>query len=330
MYIENIKILVISGLILAMWGCGMLAKPKEDNQKAITVPQKISMEMPKELQSKQKPKKRKYLKKESNNTSIGYISLKEDIAQVEYNIDDVELSLLFINQVIGDIEGRCSDTQLEHICKIGEDELSFVIDKNLSKEINSSDYLVGDTISFGEVEFIRYPKREKYQYSIKFDNMFVDVLSTETIKWSEDKKQISSLYIENSQEDNLSLKIDYYTKSNGDQEIHINDNYLDKETNSSDIFSLNMLKKADRDRYYEITSNSKMVEYIDNSREDSYYSTEGILSSNGGYLLFYGEFYNERFGERETFDGEGKHISTYYCDDYVDCDIDDENSWEEL
>jgi len=112
------------------------------------------------------------------------------------------------------------------------------------------------------------------------------------------------------------LKIDYYTKSNGDQEIHINDNYLDKETNSSDIFSLNMLKKADRDRYYEIKSNSKMVDYIDNSREDSYYSTEGILSSNGGYLLFYGEFYNERFEERETFDGEGKHISTYTLDRY--------------
>jgi len=240
------------------------------------------------------------------------------------------LSLLFINQVIRDIEGRCSDTQLEHICKIGEDELSFVIDKNLSKEINSSNYIVGDTISFGEVEFIRYPKNRKYQYSIKFTNIFADIISTETIKWSEDKKQISSLYIENSQEHNLSLKIDYYTKINGDQEIHINDNYLDKITNSSDIFSLNMLKKANRDRYYKLTSNSKMIDYIDNSREYNYYSTEGILSSSGGYLLFYGEFYNDRFKERETFNGEGEHISTYYCDDYVDCDIDDEDSWEEL
>jgi len=315
-------------VIWAIWGCGMMGNPKEEEKVNLSAPQKVSMEMPKELKS-EKQKRTARLRKVNENKSLGYTFLKEDVAQVEENVLKLEQSLLFINQVIDEIDSKCKAFEFNSTCVIEADILSFTIDKNLSKEINDSNFMVGDEIVFGKVAFKKYPLTETYQYEIKLDYTFIETeLATETIKWSADKKRVVSLYDEETKEEALLLDLAYEIKADGTQEIEIDDVYFNKETNSSDDLKLNIVKKGDKERYYEVKSENKMLDYLDGEAEQSSFSTEGILSSDGGYLLFIGEYKGLIFKEKELFDGEGEHISTRYCDSDMECDMEEEESWE--
>ena len=309
--------------IFAIFGCGMMAK--DDESKKLSVPQKISMEMPKELKSDSKKSSTRNLKKieeDDNNSSLGYTELKEDVAQSEDMIADLELNLLFVNQVIEDIDTICKTVEIGEICTIDEDVLSFEIDENLSKKVADLGYLLGDTIIFGKTEFIRYSKKDTYQYEIKMDNNFVDVLSsTETIKWSKDEHQIYSWFEQETINDRQQIEIDYNISSTGEKIMQMEDNYFKKSTKESDNFALTIIKKTDDPRHYEISSKSNAVEYIDTKEEKSYFSSTGELSSHGGYLLFYGEFKGDKFTEREIFDNRGEQVETLFCMNNIDCDI---------
>jgi len=299
------SILILGGV----FGCGMMSSPKEDdNNKRISVPQKVSMEMPKELQE-EKVENQKSSKEQEENRSIGYTFLKEDVAEVEKNIATLNQTLLFISLVKEDIDDRCRGVELNSSCVIDEEELSFVVDEKLAKEINDTDFQMGDEIFFGRVEFIKHSSKELYQYEIELEYEFTDTfMAIETIKWSEDKKMILSLYDEEDEDEKIRLDVDYEIKDDGTQLVYIEDSYLDKDTNSSDILVLDILKRAGRDRYYELLSDNDMIDYVDGKIEKGYFSTEGVLSSDGGYLLFYGEIDGEEFEEKELFDGEGNHL----------------------
>ena len=311
--------------VFAIWGCGMMANPKEED-KELSAPQKVSMEMPKELQGK----KREQKPKEEERRSLGYLELKDDVAQAEEEIADLELNLLFVNQVIADIDSRCSSIELNKICTIEDGVLSFEIDENLSKKIDDPNYLIGDIIVFGKTEFVRYSEQAPYQYKIKLDNNFVDAISsTETIKWSKDEQRIYSWFEEETTKDKLDIKVDFNISTSGEKIMQIIDSYFNKLTKESDEFNLSIVKKVDEPRHYEVLSTSQILQYIDAKEEKSYFSSEGELSSSGGYLLFRGEFFDEEFREREIFDGSGEPVESYYCISDMDCDMEDEWTWEE-
>ena len=310
--------------VFAIWGCGMMVNPQEED-KELSAPQKVSMEMPKELQGKKREQKL-----EEERRSLGYLELKDDVAQAEEMIADLELNLLFVNQVIADIDSRCSSIELNRICTIEDGVLSFEIDENLSKKIDDPNYLIGDIIVFGKTEFVRYSDQSPYQYKIKLDNNFIDAISsTETIKWSKDEQRIYSWFEEESNKDKLDIEIDLNITTKGEKIMEIRDSYLDKLTKESDKFSLSIIKKVDEPRHYEVSSTSKMLQYIDEKENRNYFSSNGELSSSGGYLLFYGQFDGEEFREKEIFDGNGESVESYYCISDMDCDMEDEGSWGE-
>lgn len=317
-------------IIFAIFGCGMMANPKE----SLSVPQNISIEMPKALiedSNTTAQKSRKMQKEdEDDGKSIGYIELKEDVAHIEGERGELELILLFINQVVEEIDTRCKEVKLEEICRIEEDSLEFLFDENLSQKVieltgNALDeHEVGDTLSFGEIEFVQYADNKTYQYVLNLDATDSISVANETISWSRDERHIFSVYVEETSEMKNRIEIDYEKEESGNERIGVENSYLQKDGNFSDTFILNMLKKANTDETYELTSNSYGV---DEDLGDFFIYTVGELSNSGGYLDFDGEFDGEVFREIDRFDGDGEVISSRYCYEDEGCDMEDEATW---
>jgi len=328
MFKEKIAVSFMLILLFVVWGCGTMAK---DDDK-ISVPQDVSLEMPKALSSEtKKSKKRKKSLSKEDNRSSAYLELKEDVGFLEEKRVELELNLLFVNEVIETIERRCKEVDLEERCSIEEDVLTFVIDENLSKKIEAlthepSQYELGDELLFGAVELVKHSKALRYQYSLKMDTSFDDtaVASSETISWSKDEKKILSFYEEESSEFKKEIRIDFVKKENQEKQIVVEDGFIDKVEKRSDVFHFDLLKKPDVDETYQLSSKSSTVDA--DFRLNSFVSS-GELSNKGGYLNFEGSFDGETFKERETFDENGLPIDSFYCWSDMNCDLEDEGSW---
>ena len=322
------KLIIASLLLFVIWGCGTMAK-EEDK---ISVPQKVSIEMPKALESKEKRTKR-YLRqeKQDENKSSAYLELKEDVQFLEDKRVDLELNLLLINEVIDTIDVRCKEVALEKVCIIEEDALMVKIDENLSKKIielthEPLAYEIGDELVFGEVELVKYAKNALYQYRLKMDTTFDDILlsSSETISWSKDEDKILSYYIEENKEYKRDISIKFEEEKSKEKKIRVEDNLIDKVEKSSDSFYLEILKHADIDETYTVSSRSVN---IDSNLIKNSFASLGQLSNQNGYLNFEGLFEGETFKEKETFDGNGQLLSSSYCWSDMSCDLEDEESW---
>ena len=312
-------------LVFLIWGCGTMAK--EDDK--ISVPQKISIEMPKALRVNDK-KSKSYLKKEDNKSSA-YLELKGDVKFLEEKRVELELNLLFINEVIEQIDIGCKNIALEKICRFKESKLSFIFDENLSKAVLElthikSDYEIGYEVLFGEVELVKYGNNALYQYRLKMDTTFGDLLikSSETISWSRDKNKILSYYIEESQQNKREIRIKFEEEERKRKQIVVEDNFVNKIEKSSEAFYLKMVKEFDVNETYTLNSRSLS---IDSDLVENRFSSLGLLSNIKGYLLFEGVFETETFKERERFDGDGRLIGSTYCWSDMNCDLEDEGSW---
>jgi len=310
------KLIIISFLLFVIWGCGTMAK-EEDK---ISVPQKVSIEMPKVLKIEKNKEK-----------SLAYKELKEDVAYVEELSMGIEINLLFINEVASQIDNRCKKIVINSICNIPEDTLFFTFDENLSQRYRDltgekAIYTIGEELTYGKIEFIRYPKSETYQYRLKMDTSFYskDEVSSETITWSEDKHKIVASFKQKSSTLETEILIDYLQKKNGEKSILVDDLYLDKRNNRSDDFYLDLVKLTDINETYFINSRSLAINEFS---EEYTIDAEGELSNSGGYLDFNGIYYGEAFKEYESFDNEGNQLESLYCYENLECDMEDEESW---
>ena len=312
-------------LLFVVLGCGTMAK-EEDK---ITVPQKVSIKMPKALESNPQQSK-VYLKKEENKSSA-YLGLKEDVKFLEDKRVELEMNLLFINEVIDKIDVECKEVALEKVCNVKEESLIFVIDENLSKKIRELTheplvYELGDELLFGAVELVKYSQNALYQYRLKMDTTFEDSVtrSSETISWSKDENKILSYFEEEGSQFKREVTIKFEEEKDKAKKIVVEDNFLNKIEKSSDVFHLEMLKKSDKDETYNVNSNSVSInaDLVKNS-----FTSSGQLSNRDGYLNFEGVFEGETFKERETFDGNGVLIGSSFCWSDMDCDLKNEESW---
>jgi len=316
--------------ILLIWGCGTMAK----NDDTLSVPQKVSIDMPKALkvESSANENDLKFQKEENSRVkSEGYLELKEDVKFLEEERVNLEINLLFINEVIADIDKKCKNVAVEVACTVPDDTLSIIFDENLSskvKALTSDDfgYVLGDVLTFGDIEFVEHLDTNKYGYSLKIDTTFSDENSTSftSISWSKEQNLIHAEYNEESVEINSSLKIDFMKKEDGSRAIVVDDGFFNKIDHSSDSFHLNMVKKADEVETYEVNSTSVAT---DSDATQNRFSSVGKLSNLEGYLNFTGEFDGEIFKEHDTFDGSGNQLSSSYCYSGMDCDLANEESW---
>ena len=329
MFKNKININLMGIVLLTIWGCGTMEKEDE----TLSVPQKVSIKMPKALETKSATEK-KYQKsrRKENLKSAGYLELKEDVAFLEEQRVSLEINLLFINEVISKIDRECKEVSTEEKCSILEDKLSFVFDENLSdrlKGLTSKDlgYAVGDTLYFGKVDFIKHLPSNVYRYTLKMDIDFYNETNSsayENISWSKDERLIVSEYVEESASLKNSIKIDFSRKIDESREIVVDDSLFDKSDNSSDTFHFAMLKRADAEETYELNSSSMA---IDSDARKAYFASKGKLSNLGGYLNFNGKLDGELFKEKDVFDENGDIVRSSYCYSGMSCDLEDENSW---
>jgi hypothetical protein len=319
MFKDILKLTLSVVLLFVIWGCGTMSKEED----SISVPQTVSIEMPKALKSTQTV--------EVKEKSLAYKELKDDIAYVEELSIDIEINLLFINEVISQIESRCNEVEINGICKIPDDTLFFIFDENLSQRYidltgEKAMYTIGEELTYGDIEFVRYSKSDTYQYRLKMDTSFYseDEVSSETIKWSDDKRKIIAFFDAESSTLESEIVIDYLEEENGEKSILVDDLYLDKRDNSSDDFYLDLVKLNDINETYFVNSSSISINEFS---EEYTVDTEGELSNNGGYLDFEGSYYGEAFKEYEVFDKDGMQVESFYCYENLDCDMDDEESW---
>ncbi len=323
---KNILSLIIFNLLLfVIWSCGTMAKEDE-----VSVPQKISVELPKVIRPKKESNSSQKLLKRSKK-SFAYEELKEDVNYLNGLRVDIEVNLLFLDAVIKDIDKKCKDVVLNSSCKIPEDTLEFLFDEELSlryKKITNETnfYTIGDILTFGEIEFVRRSSSEKYAYNVKMDTSFAtNGTSSQTIEWSKNHRQVLSTYHEETNRLSSEIKIDYRKKESGEEQMVVDDGYKSKEDNSSDKFHFDLLKEVDTDETYRLSSNS---ESIDTDLTKISFNSTGVLSNQGGFLRFKGVAQSEKFAEYEQFDSDGNIIHSSYCyEDFDECRVDDEDSW---
>ena len=314
-----LKLAILSLLILQIWGCGTMSKPEEK----LFVPKKISIEMPKALQSTKKSVRKK--------KSLAYTELKEDVEYLENLRTDVEVYLLFLSQVINQVNQRCKNISTNKTCIIPEEELSFIFDKTISNQYTAltherAEYEIDDILFFGEIKFIKYANNSKYHYHVTMDTSFEneDEYSSETIEWSKDEKNILTIYKEESSTLKSEIQIDYLKKERGEKSIIVNDSYIDKTNNSLDKFHFKLVKKLDVNETYKVISDS---ETFNHTIEVYSFNSQGELSKNGGFLDFEGVDNGDFFREYETFNGDGSLLNILYCYEELACDMEDKESW---
>jgi len=390
------RTIVISiGVALLLVGCGSNSNSNSNNK--ISVPTKIDMEMPKALQTNSS-KKTERLHKEAEpiavpidapmddpmdtepndfdrqpNKSQGYYQLKDDIENAEMMQRDLQVNLLLADKIMPQIQEKCDNTPLGETCNIEANQLSFVLDEAMRKDIVkvtreefSEDYInskgateADKTFTLGAVSFTQYNSSADYQYALKmdmssFDNAYGENSSSlQTIKWSKDENRVWSIRHYGSNNSNSTISIRYLKKANGETQMEIDDEYESTVTPSMASISIpaptdeNVPKEeslplvddtptteqmkgefhfkiSNLNDYFKINANSK--DFM-NDQEMGIMNSIGEISDTGGYLSFVGNFMDEEYREKNTFDANGDIIFSGYCSRSESCDMNDESTW---
>ncbi|NEW61755.1 hypothetical protein GSY74_10700, partial [Sulfurovum sp. bin170] len=332
-------------LLLGIFGCGTMfdSTGSSGSRDKITIPKEISVKIP-EILKNSKNKRVEKIEKESveQNISQGYNRLKGNIEEIVWSQKMMEINLLFIEEVIGEIDRRCKKTALDKLCIIESGELSFAFNDNffielssiVNEEIDDSLYELKDKIIFlGEVKFTQYSKNENYQYNLKIDTSPLskllgdDETSIQILKWSKDENRVFSYFSDESNSQKSDFGINYFKKDSGEKEMFVDSSFTSKVNIDRGKFHLKIIEKNDKDETFEITSKLESKEeyegeiYYDNS------SSIGEISNQGGFLSISGNFRGEISKEKYLFDGNGEIISSRYCEESLVCDLNDDSTW---
>lgn len=335
------KILLSIGISILLLGCNGGENKKaeaENNQQKISIPKEINIEIPKALKddsikTDKVSKRVQKQHKEGLGESRGFLQLKEEIAQLEFMKNDLEINLLLVVQLMGDIESHCQEVPLGTTCTIEANQLSITLNQDIIDEIdemtgeNNSDIL-GETIPIGEVKFTQYQEEKEFQYALDMEiEEEGQESSTQTIKWSKDENRIWTSYACDDSDYKDEMSISYIKKANGEREMRTDDTYLEKESGGKGSFHFNIVQLSDEDEHFKVTSSAEDSLIFDGKREKSSFSSQGEISKKGGFLIFTGIFGDDKFKEKELFDGEGSVVSSSYCDTQSSCDLNDDSTW---
>ena len=293
----------------------------EKNEK-ISVPKKIGVSIPKSLQKNRTNTAPQKVSDEASTAtpSMGYMQLIDSISQLNSTKKEIEIELLVISHIMGDITQYCDGTPLDSTCTIPKGKLSLTLDNELVDAINeiepNSIEEEGQTQILDKIEFTQYNETKAFQYSFKiFDE---DEKSNSNIQWSKDEKHIRSAY-EGYENTKLaySSSINYDEFSNTNKKMTVNDSALNPDGKHED-FHFSITDKGNKN--YTIKANDNF--------ELGKFSSLGELSKKGGYLIFTGEYDGEKFAEKETFDAMGNLLSSSFCDSSMSCSLEDPTTWQ--
>ena len=297
--------MILTFILFVILGCGYQSTPSNENKTPSStasqptvsqpvlkiLPQKISVSFPDVLKdtisSNSDEIKEVKTKKETN-----LQQLKKDIYKVEDIVETAKFNLLLLEQVIFEILERCEG--LEH-CVFEDKELFFVLDEKIIASIDNildtkeRGFLdTNDTlIHLGQIDFF---KHEDEKYELKFNMLnssFVEHNSSveeqiQIFKWSKSSNQVTITYLYKNEIDTLVTTVRYFINSEGNELMYISDK---SDTNVSIENTTLVVKKADDNSSYSLTSNTTIQQLSVNETNSSHFSTNIEVDMNSTHLL---------------------------------------------
>ena len=339
--------------LLVIFGCGGDTEP--ETKISMRIPIKIDIEMPKvitvsddefrEHLGEQEKTSAQRLEDENNYREIKPITLT-----IEQRFNETKFDIAMVNSVMDKIEKRCKDTPINKVCKIPKGSIEFLFDKQIVDELMGfvsrkkisdvdANSLIGKSLYFGLVEFVRHDENSSYTYSLMMDstdieNMFFSIEESKpyikTLKWSKDRHKFfysslvdserTTLYYQNIPNSGERAYLTHFIFSEMPfvSNTHIFD--LSRENNHTDF--LLDIKTVDIDTIYETQRFYQKHSYLQISEKNGYCSTdfynrypEVVVDENNVIQELY---YNSRMDiSHQVFDKNGKIEASRYCEPFA-------------
>ncbi len=315
--------MVASILLTACGGGGNSDNnPSANNQDAVSVPQKISIDIPAALKNKRTTNVN--TEKISNDDSLentnvqsfGYQQLTGTISQAEETINSVKENMKYLTLMMPDIVKACTDTAQNTTCTIPADEIKLTVQ--------------GQTLSMGEILYTQQDKNKKYQQVVVLD--LKPTLLTmgqvgiekdlETVKWSTDENHIETLSDAKFENQTYSMQLRYDKAEDNSSKMVITDSFSDAETQQGN-FTLKLDDKNDANH----TVNVETTGTFQIGEESDTFNSQGVVSDNGGYLVSKGSYFTTSYAEKETFDVTGSLLKSSFCHSDDTCDMNKPETW---
>jgi hypothetical protein len=312
--------LVASLLITACGGGGSTPSQPIDDKDKVSVPQKISIDIPDSLKNKRTAdgnRGKLSLSKTTEDKSIesyGYIQLQTTISQAEKTIGSIKENMKYLNLMMPNIIGECKDTPNDETCNIESGVIKLTVE--------------GQNLSMGEVKYTQQADSKKYQHIVVLDlkptleSMGQTIAKDlETVKWSTDEKHIETFSDVKFENESYTMQLRYDKAEDNSSKMTITDSFSNTEMKGN--FTLKLDEKSDAINTVNIETTGTFQ--VDGTRDT--FNSQGVVSDNGGYLVSKGSFFDSNYAEKETFDATGKLLQSTYCHNNEGCNIADSSSW---
>ena len=326
-------------------GCGVMSSPTEET---LTLPQKISVAIPKVLEKKTQNKEKILVDDiKINNSSYydiqGYIQIYEKI------LDEIKSDLLLANQVMKDITNICKDRAFNESCIIPKESLTLTINEKVLNQLRllvpenfnygSVDFLLNKKLFFGRIEFIKYDDDKAYQYQLTMDMSningtigFYDQNKPPKIiqstRWSKDKKNIfSSITKEDKFKHNEPWTL-HYQQLNNKEIMHINNKQIHEDSLKNNILTLEKkISGKSTIQFHQIRKNinSALLFLVQDSSYIEINGTKGLQKTIKKETIDKTELITYK---EEILDENGTLLGISYCKNNTpECQINNSDTW---
>ncbi len=284
---------------------------------------------------------------EENSSSVeendlGYLQLKKSISKIDAMIDLAQINLLVLDQVMPEVQERCEGMIS---CLFKKKSLSVVLDNETISSINmmisESNRSIEDDnmseVSFGELGLYHYDENESYQYMLTLNVLDSSLYQRDpsikkefqTIKWSENNKDVLTIYDYEDNESNNSITLYYLTDEEGKETMHVYSKDDSQKIGYQENTSLVLSKIEDgngseSNSSYSLTSNSILKHSLGEDNNVSSFSSNIEIVDDSSLLLFSGSTTDEDSGDEVVVSSE------FSCDNNESCDQNSSEDNEEL
>jgi hypothetical protein len=342
-------------VLLFLFGCAVMSNPKEEEIEKISLPPKVSVDIPDALnpdtdltKSLQKIK----IDKQSGYAQ-GYINIVEYIDLVEYVITQIKLLIPLVDHSMLDIQKECQGTSINEVCKIEAGRVSIVLNEELLLRLRSlfqvdlqvsNRVAIGEEITYGDIEFAQYDNNHTYNYklsiditelhSIIYEHNISSYKAMQVIEWSDDNNTVlSSLYNGDGETFDKAWTISYENEGFKER-MHLYDTEFDVDPlpQFSNTFTLTKLYDANNTYYAKYNSITNPYSYGTDSRTSEKFTSYTQLTNGNGYQRFVTSnpylSGDPLYREDSVFDNFGKLLALTYCDEIDEqCSIENPDSW---
>jgi hypothetical protein len=291
------------------------------------LPPKVSLDFPTLLKAQQGESNET---NRSNSVDLGYLQLTRSIEKIDEVIDFVQVNLNILAYAMPDIQRRCEGMVS---CVFKQNRLTVAMDNETISSIN--DIIIehnrslydtnGSRFSLGEVGFYTYDLNESYQYMIQLNlrngrlyrqNNKI-LRESQTIKWSEDNRDVVTLYDYEDNETNNSIVLHYLIDTSNKETMHVYRQDDNQKIGYQETTSLVLSKTKEQNSSesndsttYALTSNSILKKESNTSR----FSSNIEINKEESLLLFSGAVSDENSSNELLVSSE------LSCDNNQTCD----------